>query len=365
MNEMKKQQIRTIYIPISNQSNKYVELVQTSMKQNGISVSGIKDSLNIIKLCQTDIVNLNWFEGRVNKKRIVSCIGAYIANSVLLSVLKLFGIKIVVTIHNGNTHDAHHPEIVRRFYKKICNKAHALVIMNEYSKQVLAQMGVKHVDEKSILIHHPSYTGAYEASKKKMELAPEFFHVAFIGQVRPYKNIELILQVAEQLKEEKICFHICGYADQEAYRHKIEMLAEGKNVSLHLKYIEDDEMAGWMDAVDAVLLPYNMKTSLNSGVSILAFSYGTTVIGTKTGTLREYPEELVYAYEYANDEEHIQNLAQNIRRAYAEFVADRAAFAQKGAELKRLVNEKGSIEKIGQQYRMLYEKLARANCKEK
>lgn len=352
-----KQEIKSIYIPISNSSNKYVELVQESMKRNNISICGIKQLKSLRQWFATDVVNLNWFESRVNKKSLFQSVVAYLVNSTLLCMFKLCHMKIVVTIHNGNTHDAFHPELARKFYKKTCNMADAFVIMSEYSKNVLEEIGVKNVQEKSHLISHPTYSNAYAQSDKKLDMDQNKFQVAFLGQVRPYKNIEVILQAAEAFKTADICFHICGYADNPSYKEKIESIAAGKNVALHLKFLEDDEMATWIDSVDAIILPYNARTSLNSGASILAFSYGTTVIGTKTGTLREFPEELVYSYEYENESEHSQKLIEQIEKAYNDYKADKNQFAQKGMRLKQLIDERGSIDKIGLQYRALYESL--------
>ena len=53
-------------------------------------------------------------------------------------------------------------------------------------------------------MYHPSYEGAY--SEKKMPI-PELpnsvkrnMHILFMGSVRPYKNIELILEAAKKLQ---------------------------------------------------------------------------------------------------------------------------------------------------------------------
>ena len=352
----KKKIIKSIYIPISNVSNKYIEIVQKSMKMNGIEIAGIKTQKSLKKLWDIDIVNLNWFEARVNYKNPIKAAVAYFMNILLLYLFKICRIKIIVTLHNLITHDVYNKKISEKFLVKICSMADALVVMNHYSFTRLKELGDIDFCNKAYLIPHPTYSGAY-CDGIKVNLDDDYFNLLFVGQVRPYKNIELILKVAKHFQNKKIRFYICGYADNTDYRHEIEKKSANSNVILNLKFLDDRELIGWIEASDALLLPYSNKSSLNSGTSILAFSCATTVIGTLTGTLREFPNDLIYSYEYNSERDHYMKICEAIDNAYMDYKKNRIDYENKGIKLKKLVDTDCSIESIGKKYRELYDEL--------
>ena len=52
---MKKAIINSIYLPITLSSNKYVDIVQNSMKEVGITISGLKECWSPKKLKNIDV----------------------------------------------------------------------------------------------------------------------------------------------------------------------------------------------------------------------------------------------------------------------------------------------------------------------
>ena len=65
-----------------------------------------------------------------------------------------------------------------------------------------------------------------------------------------------------------------------------------------------------------MLIPLDIKSSLNSGSSVLAFTMGKTVIIPKIGTVRDFPRELMFSYEYENESEHLNALVDKINEAF-------------------------------------------------
>lgn len=345
--------INSLYIPISNVSNKYIEIVQQAMKKNNISVIGIKELNSINKLRQIDVVNLNWFESRIDSPVWIISRIKFVLYILLLYLFKIFNIKIVVTMHNQVTHDAFDYSLSKKFMYKLHKLADKIVVMNNFSKKLLLKEEGIDVARKSYLIPHPTYTGAYE-DIESIKLDDRYFNIAFIGQVRPYKNIETILNVSRLLNDKKIRIYICGYAE-DGYRDYLLKQSIGSNVIFNIKFLNDAEMNSWIKAIDAIILPYNKDSSLNSGVSILAFSYGKTVIGTSTGTLKDFPKDLIYQYDYTNN--HEVKLKNSILTAYNDFFDNKELFYNKGKQLKKIVDESANPDIIGKKYRKLYESL--------
>ncbi len=355
---MKRAIINSIYLPITLSSNKYVDIVQNAMKKAGITISGLKECRSPKKLKSIDVINLNWFESRIDKESLKDTIIYYVGYSLLLCVFKIFRIKIIATMHNTITHDAKHSKISNRFFRKVLYRADAIICMNKLTFKILNEIGGEELKRKGYYIPHPSYYGSYEEYDcDKLNLPKDQFNLLFMGLVRPYKNIEMILKAANELKELSIHFYICGYAEDEAYGKKIVEATKGKNTSVHLRFFDDIEMVEWIKRSDAILLPYSNVSSLNSGAAVLAFSYGTTAIGTLNGTLQEFDNNLIYGYGYQNDAEHYDKLKSSIVKAYKDFTTDKEGFRMKGFALQKKVNNEWNPKVIGELYYDLYSEL--------
>lgn len=355
---MKKAIINSIYLPITLSSNKYVDIVQNSMKEVGITISGLKECWSPKKLKNIDVINLNWFESRIDKESLKDTIIYYLGYSLLLCMFKIFRIKIIATMHNTITHDARHSKISNRFFRKVLYMADAIICMNKLTFKILNEIGGEKLKEKGYYIPHPSYYGSYdEYDYDQLNLPKDQFNLLFMGLVRPYKNIEMILKVADELKKLPIHFYICGYAEDETYGKKIVDASNGKNASVHLQFFDDIEMVEWIKRSDAILLPYSNVSSLNSGAAVLAFSYGTTAIGTLNGTLQEFDNNLIYGYDYQSDTEHYDKLKESILKAYKDFTTDKEGFRMKGVALQKKVNTEWNPKVIGERYYDLYLKL--------
>lgn len=209
-------------------------------------------------------------------------------------------------------------------------------------------------------MYHPSYEGAY--SEKKMPI-PELpnsvkrnMHILFMGSVRPYKNIELILEAANKLQGKNIEFVIAGKANNKDYEKLIQdKVNHLSKVTFIPRFIEDSEMFSFYDWADIVLIPLDIKSSLNSGSSVLAFTMGKTVIIPKIGTVRDFPRELMFSYEYENESEHLNALVDKINEAFMKWSDNPKSIERMGSEIREYLNNNFSKEKTEERYRKLYQ----------
>src|SRR5690606_22044652 len=140
------------------------------------------------------------------------------------------------------------------------------------------------------IIPHPNYINEYgriitenddTENNQKLKLL-------FIGQIKPYKNIELLINAVSNLKKSEVILTIAGRPLNVEYKNKLEEIArQSENINLVLKFIDDNDIRKYLCAHDLVILPYDINSSLNSGTAILAFSYMKTIICPKIGTLDE------------------------------------------------------------------------------
>ena len=176
----------------------------------------------------------------------------------------------------------------RTVLKWLLVNSSAIIIHSNESYDILKKMNIDL--KKVFLVMHPSYINVYPSDNTKCEIEKKAgkINIVFMGAIKPYKNVETIIDVAAKFNDEDIFqFYICGKPQNQEYALELKNRIKSNNITTLFRFIEDDEISALFDVADAILLPYNTKSSLNSGLAILAFSCGKTVITTDIGTVKE------------------------------------------------------------------------------
>ena len=284
---------KVVYYPL-NHKNPYVSIVTEAIKNAGYKIYGLEDIKKNHKLAkEIKIINLNWFDS-IGNCPLWKAIALLVRQLLRVEYYKWCGMKIVYTMHNKQAHDTKYKRINRILMKFLCKKSDYIAVLCTYSKQILRDfLSTEEIEKKVRVMYHPSYEGAY--SEKKLSI-PELansekcnMHILFMGSVRPYKNIELILEAANKLQGKNIEFVIAGKSNNTDY----EKMIQGKvnhlsKVTFIPRFIEDSEMFSFYDWADIVLIPLDIKSSLNSGSSVLAFTMGKTVIIPKVENSKRF-----------------------------------------------------------------------------
>lgn len=110
----------------------------------------------------------------------------------------------------------------------------------------------------------------------------------FVGFVRPYKGLDVLLDALPLVLEQQPVHLLVGgefWHDEDTYRVQVERLGLENAVTLANRYLPDEELAAFIRAADVVILPY--RSASQSGVVQLAFGHGRPVITTAVGGLAE------------------------------------------------------------------------------
>ena len=109
-------------------------------------------------------------------------------------------------------------------------------------------------------------------------------YALFFGFIRHYKGLDLLLEAATSLPAD---YHVIVagefYDKKESYQPLLNQL--GDRVHLYDDYIPDDEIRYYFGAADVVVQPY--RTATQSGISQVAYHFGTPMIVTRVGGLPE------------------------------------------------------------------------------
>jgi glycosyltransferase involved in cell wall biosynthesis len=175
-------------------------------------------------------------------------------------------------------------------------------------------------EKKTISVPHGDYFNNYPLSnfniKEYYSIPQENNILLFIGQIRLYKNIELLIDAFKNSKLSKgnWTLLICGDGKLN--------IQSSKNVILDFNFIPDEKMRAYLEQSSLLIAPYNKKSSLNSGALWLACSFAKPFILPDIGCVRDIPnrDEFLYVYDYANRKEHLKNLTETLNKINPEIL---------------------------------------------
>lgn len=359
--------MKIAYYPYSNKTNRYIEISQRILKQCGCEIvpfDGLyKKNRHTIK--QFDAVFLNWYDSVYGDCSILKIVRQIAKRKIKLIILKACGLKIVFTFHNRlphNTGGKKKTKIFKNYLKWICKQSDYIILLSRQSKEYLKDYLTQHeIEKKTRYIPHPNYIGVYSPEiEENWYPQGNTFRVLFVGQVSRYKNINLILEMAEKLQDKDIIFHIVGMCKEEAYKKEIVQRAEGlSNVELDLHFVKDEELEQLLRQYHILLLPYDTRSSMNSGTVMLAFSNGRTVVCPEICTIQDFDMNDIYCYQYETEDDHREKMLQCVEEAYTDWITKRPDFEAKGSRLLQAVKENNSPEKLAVYYRSLLEEISR------
>ncbi|MDD3416201.1 MAG: glycosyltransferase family 4 protein [Lachnospiraceae bacterium] len=346
----------TCYVPF-NGYNTYSENIKKIIEANGYEVYPIKTILkNPILLLKCKLFNFNWFEDVKNGKE-------YHLKLSLLFILKLFGKKILFTLHNKHTHEENSKNYNRKMMKKMCISSDAIIgLCNETVKVV--QDICPSALEKLEIISHPNYISNYNTCqqndlRKELGIPDSDLVFLFMGVVSEYKNVEMLIDIFEQNNRKDACFLIAGNPTNHEYGEYLKKRLEGiRNIHYIFKHIPEEEIPTLYSTCDVVILPYKKSSYLNSGAVYLSFSQKKTVICPEIGTINDLNDKtFVYNYDYPNEECHKDILSKIIDKVINDYKNDRSVTKKKGEAAYAYVETVHSNANIQNKYNMIYRKL--------
>ena len=199
-------------------------------------------------------------------------------------IFKVFGYKIVYTVHDIVPHDRDTAfnRLVFRIIYKITWK---LVVHTEFIKKRLCEEFS--IDEKKIVvIHH----GVYEVkdenlilksqdAKIKLGINPDAILILFFGYITHYKGLDLLLEAFRLINAGSSVHLIIAGRVYENYKHTLDEFQikyKANNIQFIIRRIEEEELPVLFGAADLTALPY--REASQSGVLFMSYAYGVPVI---------------------------------------------------------------------------------------
>ncbi len=127
-----------------------------------------------------------------------------------------------------------------------------------------------------------------EIAQQNLGLKVKEINILFFGLVRDYKGLDFLIKALSDPRLQGFPIHltVAGefYEPQGKYDEIISQLGL-KNITIHNKFIANEDVKNYFCACDLVVLPY--KTATQSGVTQIAFHFERPMLVTDVGGLAE------------------------------------------------------------------------------
>jgi glycosyltransferase involved in cell wall biosynthesis len=204
---------------------------------------------------------------------------------------------------------------------------------------------------------HPNLIGIYGEYKKERSIENSTLKMLFFGAVRPYKNVELLIQIIRELNFPNLILTICGPVEKRYGQKILEEVSGLDNIKTRLEYIPDHEVGEIIADNHILILPNDLQSSLNSCAIITAFSYHRTVICSMNGTIKDMEQQdAFFSYEYSNKNEHKEKLRNGIKRIYERYKGNYSELLQYGERCYEMIEKNNHMDETARRLSKIVEK---------
>lgn len=276
-------------------ANPYNSLLYSAVRVLGHEVSDFERASALRR--PPDVLHLHWPESALNKPRRAAAFGRSLELLVVLAVVRLRGTRVVWTAHNSASHGRRYPFAERLFWRLLLPQLDGWIALSVTARDLAVARHPSLAGRPHAVVPHGHYRQAYPPPPPRPEARaalglPDVSPViAFVGRVKPYKGVEVLLRAFSELPEPSARLVIAGRCDDQALEQALRSAAAtDERVELHLRALEASDVSSVLGATDLVALPY--RDVLNSGSALLALSFDVPILVPKAGALVELAAEL-------------------------------------------------------------------------
>lgn len=237
-----------------------------------------------------DIWHLHWPERYFNEKG-VWLLPKVFSLFALILVAKLKGIRLVYTVHNLRSHEDKYPVLENCFWSLFLRSMNGCISLSEAAVELFLKTYPYCKGKPITVIPHGHYKEVFSPNHSRMSLRKKFgfsqndFILAFIGTIRPFKNVVRLIKEFKKWNLPHVKLMVIGKADAQMTHAINNEVQDDVRITTILKFVEEAELSAFMAMTDLVVLPFS--DTLNSGSAILSISLGRPTLVPNRGSLPE------------------------------------------------------------------------------
>ena len=284
--------------PFGGKENPYTKMVADAVEQGGNSSLPLQDTkfFPIRRACQSgvDLIHMFWPSNFYHSS---TWLGTLLKRVMFADGLRcLKKIPLIYSADNLYPHDADSPDFEKSQIQKIVNRADGIIVASKAAQEIFSEAYTIPETTKFFIVPHCSYIGKYkdtisrDNARMKLGIGSHEKVMLSLGRINKYKGLGLLSKAffAADVKDAHLL--IAGSCNQpeiieEINRNNKPELSQVK-MTIHSRFIPDDEIQTYMRAADCVVLSYD-DVPMNPGSVILAMSFGLPVCCVDTGSVAE------------------------------------------------------------------------------
>lgn len=273
--------------------NPYNYILYSGLQKLNVKVKGYSLK-RLLNPAGYDVLHYHWPENFVGAASKRAAYQGFAVFCLKLLYAKLWGKKIVWTVHNLAPHENRHPKLMKRFYAFLYKRVDGFISLTGAGAKEVAKNNVP--SRKITVVPHPHYLTYYandttkEAARKKLNIPADKFVFLFIGQVRAYKNVTGLVKAFRQLNDPSALLVIAGKVHADVSTALKALTAGQANIKTFPAFINDDDLQHYLGCADLVVTPFTKV--LNSGSVFLNLSFGRPALVPATESLQELQSEV-------------------------------------------------------------------------
>lgn len=286
--------MRVLILPPPDLKNPYFRRLLEGLRARRIAYAGI-DILTIGELRrmmgETRVVHIHWVEFvlwlNVPGRR--AWVSSVVALARLLPALLMcgrFGVRLVWTVHNAEPHESHGRWRYNLAARVLARQADVIHVHSAEAATAVARR--YHPRGELVVQPQGAYQGDYqppsdtrEALRTKAGIAAEQFVFLSFGQIRAYKRVPELISAIRDLPS-NVALVVAGSATDEMAEELRWAAGEDDRIHLHLRYVDDRDVATYHTVADAAVLNY--ERILNSGALLLSLGFSLPAVVPYEGT---------------------------------------------------------------------------------
>jgi glycosyltransferase involved in cell wall biosynthesis len=274
--------------------NAYTWLLYSALARKGVHV----EEFTPRRLVTTtpEIIHLHWPEMIIRHGLLESGAKAAALLS-LLGFARRKGARVVWTVHNLRSHDQTHPRLEDKWWDSFTRQVDGYISLSSRGQKEALVEFPSLSERPGFVIPHGHYRDIYPHPASKAEtrrelgLSSDAKVVAFVGRIRPYKDVPRLLNAFRELAGSELRLVIAGAPSDESLAREIrELASRDARVALRLELLSDTDLGNVIRAADLIALPY--REVLNSGTALLALSLNRPVMVPNQGSMAELQESV-------------------------------------------------------------------------
>ena len=284
--------------------NPYTRLLYEAVEARGATVEDF--SLARAVRGGYDLWHVHWPDDFLSYRSPVTATAYVAAELLLMAVARQRGTRIVWTIHDLGPHESRHPWLERLFWRAFLPLVDGTITLSAHARDAAHERFPVLRSVPNAVVPHGHYRPAYPEpvpqaeARAELGLSEQSTVAAYVGRIRPYKNVSTLVQTFRRLEDEAARLLVTGNPDGEALEQKIREAAAGADrVQLDLRFIPTERIPVVLGAADLVVLPY--RDIMHSGSALMALSFDRPVLVPERGAMAELQAQVggnwVFTYE--------------------------------------------------------------------